>query len=81
MAFKVSETDDDALHSVSASLKIIVIDHELSLKEKTISSLASCTCTTISWTCPLLVAWVNISFIYIPFYKTVLYKIIINENL
>ena len=56
MAFKVSETDDDALHSVSASLKIIVIDHELSLKEKTISSLASCTCTTISWTCPLLVA-------------------------
>lgn len=34
MAFKVSKTDDDVLHSVSASLKIIVIDHELSLKEK-----------------------------------------------
>ena len=40
MAFKVSKTDDDVLHSVSASLKIIVIDHELSLKGKTISSLA-----------------------------------------
>lgn len=34
MAFKVSKTDDDVLHSVSASLKIIVIDTELSLKEK-----------------------------------------------
>lgn len=40
MAFKVSKTDDDVLHSVSASLKIIVIDHELSLKGKTISLLA-----------------------------------------